>query len=320
MLSLPVLLPMAHHEFAVAEGTVRMKRYTSMATFDRLSPLGKPDPNPTLGKWPKAKSTKAPNRSRAKRERERMKTLAIGATLALVLATPLFAAPDYATAVLDSLGSPYIELSRPVYPYSVVPGGAANPEDAAARLGQDPEDVTEYRLPHDTAYYASYRWTDGKIYWTTHRLILKAGEAVYRTPTGNYRARCLNGLSAVKMLPTRQVEPTPAAFDQTLNYATPEALPAFVQPIADVLPDLEIPSTVPPEIVNPGHSGNYWWPLVGLGAIPFIHRHHVQPPEVPIIVPPPVVAGVPEPRFLALIVAAVLAMLVLVLMDRQMKD
>jgi len=178
--------------------------------------------------------------------------------------------------------------------------------------------------------YVSYRWGE-KIYWTSKKLTLRAGETVYTDGTHIVRGRCLNCYSALPMLPIRPHEPTEKALDAPVEmpvtvYSFPRlpvmepALPmppGELTPIVPTLP-LAIASTV-----GKTAGGGFWFPLIPI--IPPIHHHPSSPPPPstptsplppggPPVVPPgsppvvPPVAIVPEPHYGWLLVAGFFAM------------
>jgi hypothetical protein len=108
---------------------------------------------------------------------------------------------------------------RPVYRYSVIPGGAYDPHELAAAIDRDPVVAAEYRavaakgvhpevVPADRMAYMSYRIAD-KIYWTKHQIKLRQGETILTDGKTQLRGRCGNGISLDPMQPTAEAEPGP---------------------------------------------------------------------------------------------------------------
>ena len=136
--------------------------------------------------------------------------------------------------------------SRPVYPYSLVPGGVHDPKELSRALERDPVLASHYRdfdfrharvveLAEDKTVYVSYR-IGRNVYWTTKKLRLHRGEKVITDGKTTMRTRCANQVSetarqevspqepAIAKLekPIReggstQVIPIPAAFDSALS-------------------------------------------------------------------------------------------------------
>jgi hypothetical protein len=216
------------------------------------------------------------------------------------------------------------QVSRKVYPYSIVPGGA-DTLDEAKRAMSDPAVADHYanvdfnklqqvKLTQNLSGYVSYRFGE-KIYWTAKTLTLRAGETVFTDGVHIVRGRCLNCYSEHPMLPVRPNEPTEQVLDTPVEmpviaYSFPK-LP--VEVLALPPPPEELTPTVPifPPAVpsTPGKSGGgIWFPLIPI--IPPIHRHPGQTPTTPVPTPPvgPPVAIVPEPSYGWVLVGGFLAM------------
>ena len=201
-----------------------------------------------------------------------------------------------------------VEEKRKVYPYSIVPGGARTLEEAK-RAMSDPavrdhygavnlKNLKQVTLDADISGYVSYRFGD-KIYWTSNKLHLKAGETVYTDGKNIVRGRCLNCYSTHPMMPTRPHEPAEAIMDTSVEVP----VIAFTFP----RPPLETPVLPAPGGVTTKSSGvvpahrRWFFPIIPI--IPPIHKHHGPPPPVPPPGPPTVV---PEPRYSWLVPGALL--------------
>jgi hypothetical protein len=171
------------------------------------------------------------------------------------------------------------QVTRKVYPYSIVPGGAENLDDAKRAMndpavkanfgGFDFAKLRQVKLAKNLSGYVSYRWDD-KIYWTSTMLTLRVGETVFTDGVRLVRGLCLNSYSPVRMLPVRPNEPTEQLLDTpveipVISYSFPK-LPAEA---------LELPP--PPESLTPSvpifpqTDGGIWFPLIPV--IPPIHKH-----------------------------------------------
>jgi hypothetical protein len=138
-------------------------------------------------------------------------------------------------------------LSRPVYPYSVIRGGAYSVAELDAALRNDPVasahyagfhlagfHLAEFHLnslrmttaPGPLLMFASYRM-DGSVYWTSHPVHVAAGESLITDGTSLARARCGNRLSDSPRQPVATVEPTEKAME------TPEEPDLNEAPAAD---------------------------------------------------------------------------------------
>jgi hypothetical protein len=119
-------------------------------------------------------------------------------------------------------------LSRPVYPYSVIRGGAYSVAELDAALDNDPVASAHYAGFHRDGLrmtyargpllmYASYRM-GGSVYWTSHPVHVAAGESLITDGTSLARARCGNQLSDSPREPVTRMEP----IDREME--TPETL------------------------------------------------------------------------------------------------
>ncbi len=214
---------------------------------------------------------------------------------------------ERATALVSEPESTVPRETRPVYRHSVIPGGLrsvgelreAIASDPAVRehfAGIHPEKVRFARLDSDQMAYVSYR-TNNRIYWTTRRVRLRAGETVLSDGNSVIRGRCGNRVSLTPLRPflPPESEPSTTSFDiadppdltDELAYAVP---PPAWEPPAPPLEPIPVAPVLPERIERP--------PMVILpprgGGIRLAH----QPP------PPP--TPVPEPSTLSLVFVALL--------------
>jgi hypothetical protein len=122
---------------------------------------------------------------------------------------------------------PVAEVPRVVYPYSVIPGGVRTPAELREVSAHDPAVGEHYagfdfqkarvvKVQQARMVYLSYRIGD-KIYWTTKKVSLHAGEKLITDGKITARTRCGNQVSA---LPQKQVfpqEPAIAEFDKPIG-------------------------------------------------------------------------------------------------------
>jgi hypothetical protein len=151
--------------------------------------------------------------------------LAVGRQIGEADRARIEAADASAAAVDDSdIDAPVVDdhdltAGRPVYRYSVIPGGAYTPRELEDAMNRDPVVAEAYRsvaaagvhaevVAADTQAYMSYRVGDG-IYWTKHPIRLRRGETILTDGATELRGRCGNGISFDPMLPTADSEPTP---------------------------------------------------------------------------------------------------------------
>ncbi len=109
------------------------------------------------------------------------------------------------------------DFDRPIYPLSVIRGGAYTAEEANAAIDRDPVVAEHYsvfqrallttvRSPFTRAVFVSYR-RGNAIYWTRHPIALHEHETLLTDGANYARARCGNRISLVQQLPVSDEEP-----------------------------------------------------------------------------------------------------------------
>jgi len=207
---------------------------------------------------------------------------------------------------------------RPLYPYSVIPGGVESVQELRNAIANDPLVAALYanfdmsrahliRLQHDREVYVSYR-LNGRIYWTKKRLLLRAGETLISDGTHEARTRCGNQISETPVQPVSSTEPPSAAMNAPPTYTlvaeNPEAPPNLpdgspsIDPAAPNVPPLGAPPSNPPLTIVPPP----YFPTVAGGPPSF---PQVIPPPPP---PPPPPVATPEPSALSLLGMGLLAL------------
>jgi len=135
--------------------------------------------------------------------------------------------------------------SRPVYRYSVVPGGVRDARELKWAAEHDPVVRAHYagfdydrarvvRLVLARTAYVSYR-IGNKIYWTRQRVTLKKGETIITDGAITARARCGNRVEEVPQQATSTLEPPPAKFEEPVQPATGTAFAAPPVPFQSAL-------------------------------------------------------------------------------------
>ncbi len=155
-----------------------------------------------------------------------------------------------------------VELSqRKVFPFSVVPGGTISKAEVLAMVAKDPivrehykgidlDKLKPYCLTQPAQGYVSYR-VGKRIYWTTRRLYLKAGEILLSDGVNVLRGRCGNRVSVEARLPALVAsEPKEEVFDSP-SWDTPvfQAMVRETNPGDSSLP-LLLPGNRPQALIS----------------------------------------------------------------------
>jgi len=218
--------------------------------------------------------------------------------------------PDH-NSVDDVSGPPrsarVYSSDRPVYPYSVIPGGVSGPYELQDAVLHDPVIARHFagfnydrarlvQVSKPQSAYVSYR-IGGRVYWTRRKVSLHPGEMLLTDGTIVARTRCGNRIAAAPLDAGSPLEPAPEELEQPRALAPPLVPAAMVDPIPSMLPDPAIPE----------QKGVVEAPLVQHGGIPwFIPPVYIPGgssggPGVPLAV-------TPEPGSLLLISSGLAAM------------
>lgn len=215
-------------------------------------------------------------------------------------------------------------VTRPVYPYSVIPGGVESGAELKTAILRDPVASDHYadfnvakvrvvRLEQDQLAYVSYRMGD-RIFWTSKKVRLPKGETVITDGEHEARTRCGNRISETPAQPVSPNEPPPQALlpsqpPQLVSILLPPTIdfPPAPPPAFPPGPPLAPPPTPPGGFIPPP----YFPPIGGGGSPPpSVPPNHPGPPihSVPPAVPPPPVS-VPEPGSFALLLLGLATLL-----------
>jgi len=136
---------------------------------------------------------------------------------------------DLALSAAPESDSPNLPIAkaRPVYPYSLVPGGVHDPMELERVFEHDPVLASHYRafdfrrarvvqLTEDKTVYVSYRIA-GHIYWTTKKVRLHKGEKVITDGKMTLRTRCGNEVSETARQEVSPKEPSITKMEQPIN-------------------------------------------------------------------------------------------------------
>jgi len=198
----------------------------------------------------------------------------------------------------DELGlSAASQSRRPIFPYSIVPGGVRDARELQSAASHDPVVAKHYsdfriaaartvRLEKPLEMYVSYR-RNNQVYWTRNRMLVPAGESLISDGENLARVRCGNRLSAIAAKPVSTSEPTKEELNAP-EFVPPlmaELLPGEGVDFFPSVPDGAIPAL--PTGPNPGTKTpppGLFPPLLPPGVTPFI-------PNTPVITP----VSTPEP-------------------------
>lgn len=164
--------------------------------------------------------------------------------------------------------------NRPVYPYSVVPGGVRDARELKWAAEHDPVVASHYRgFDYDHARvvrlvlartaYVSYR-IGNKVYWTRHRVTLKKGETVITDGRMTARSRCANRVEEVPQQATSRSEPPVAKFEEPVHPATGTAIENPPVPFQSALlnrPGVPGLGPAPPLSLYDPFGGGTWVPI-----------------------------------------------------------
>lgn len=163
---------------------------------------------------------------------------------------------------------------RPVYPYSIVPGGVKDARELKWAADHDPvvrahyagfdyEHARVVRLVLARTAYVSYR-IGNKVYWTRRRIKLKKGETVITDGKITARSRCANRVEEVPQQATSSSEPPAAKFEEPVQPSAGTAVAGPPPPFESALlnrPGVPGLGPAPPlTMVNP-LGGGPWIPI-----------------------------------------------------------
>lgn len=182
----------------------------------------------------------------------------------LAAVTPVASAsaePAKASVHQQSLSDPH-----PLYPFSVIAGGAHSPAELRNAVGADQVVAAHYAVFHldrvrviqltaPRMAYVSYR-RGNKIFWTRHKMALPAGETLLTDGEYFARTRCGNRLAETPQTPVSKEEPQQRALDRPAEPFPPVRVddPATLNSVdvAGLVP----PAAPPPFLLGPP-SGSF---------------------------------------------------------------
>jgi hypothetical protein len=206
---------------------------------------------------------------------------------------------------------------RPIFPFSIVPGGVRDARELQSVASHDPVVAQHYsdfriaaahtvRLEKPLEMYVSYR-RHNNVYWTRNRMVIPAGETLLSDGENLARVRCGNRLSAVAAKPVSVSEPTKEELS-TPNFVPPlmaEFLPGDGAGFFPGAPASALPALPPGSITTTGANTPpqaIFPPLLPPGV-------HPNSPNTPVVVPP---VSTPEPGTFTFLSAGIAMIAVIV--------
>ena len=164
---------------------------------------------------------------------------------------------------------------RPVYLYSIIPGGIKSAEELQHVVEHDPVAAQHFRgfdyqrarlvqVSQKQSMYVSYRIGD-KVYWTRKKVSLRPGEILISDGKIVARTRCGNRVALAPLGPPAMLDPLEMDLDQPL-FSTP-MVTREVDPQADSYLT-SLPSS-PPETANALQPTSNRKRLIPLFFLPF---------------------------------------------------
>jgi hypothetical protein len=162
-------------------------------------------------------------------------------------------------------------FERPIYPYSVIPGGASQVEELKQAIAGDPVVAAHYaefaidnarveRLTRPRLAYVSYR-IGNSVFWTRNRIALKSGETILTDGVRDARTRCGNRI-ADQPGPVSPLEPPETVLDSPVQLP----LTASAEPLT--LPPSAAGGLIAPPVTLPLSAGNELAPPLAAGTPP----------------------------------------------------
>jgi len=178
---------------------------------------------------------------------------------------------DFVQAQQESLR---LMEKRPVYPYSIIPGGVKDAQELKWVAEHDPVVRAHYagfdydhgrvvRLVLAQTVYVSYR-IGNKVYWTRHRVTLKKGETVLTDGKITARAKCGNRVEEMPQQATSSSEPPAEKFEEPVQPAAGTASKTPPVPFQSALlnrPPVPGLGPAPPLSVYDPFGPGYWVPI-----------------------------------------------------------
>ena len=164
---------------------------------------------------------------------------------------------------------------RPVYPYSIIPGGVASAEELRAAVAQDPVVAAHYaafdlanarvfQVQEARSVYVSYR-KGNDVFWTSKKLRLAVGETLITDGQHISRTRCGNQISDEPRMPVSLAgDPEPQLLDTPVPY---EIIEPFVASIGGEIGGGGTPANAVPSFTLASAGGGVGGTIGGPGIL-----------------------------------------------------
>ncbi|MFZ0806554.1 MAG: PEP-CTERM sorting domain-containing protein [Candidatus Sulfotelmatobacter sp.] len=161
--------------------------------------------------------------------------------------------------------------NRPVYPYSIFPGGVKDARELKWAAQHDPVVAAHYagfdydharivRLTLARTVYVSYR-IGQKVYWTRHRVSLHKGETLITDGKITGRTRCANRVEEVPQQATSSLEPPAVQFEEPVAPAIGTATQTPPVPFQSAFNRPPLGGPPPPLLLYDPIGPGTWIPL-----------------------------------------------------------
>ena len=167
---------------------------------------------------------------------------------------------------------------RPVYPYSIIPGGVVSAAELRSAVAHDPVVAAHYaafdlanarvfQVQEARSVYVSYRRGDD-VFWTSKKLRLAVGETLITDGQHISRTRCGNQISDESRMPVSLAgDPEPQTLDSPVPY---EIIEPFVASIGGEIGGGGIPANAVPSFTLAGAGVGGTIGGSGISAVPII--------------------------------------------------
>jgi hypothetical protein len=164
---------------------------------------------------------------------------------------------------------------RPVYPYSIIPGGVASAAELRAAVAHDPVVAAHYaafdlanarvfQVQEARSVYVSYR-KGNDVFWTSKKLRLAVGETLITDGQHISRTRCGNQISDEPRMPVSLAgDPEPQLLDTPVPY---EIIEPFVASIVGEIGGGGTPANAVPSFTLASAGGGVGGTIGGPGIL-----------------------------------------------------